>query len=548
MFLFRRCVLVLAVVMQGFLTVDAQSLQPGTSQLNFGVVYDNAPDSLPLVLTNTLNRDVTVTNVRFYSTYGVPAFSTAYSWFVVPAAGSATLWIRFAPRHNVFHNTEMVIENDGLRGVTRVDLIGQGRYANNYYGATENLSEEPLKTALHTLLGIGYDTLGYVVARDSMFMQIDNQARNGQGAVVNTIESCYTGALATGYIDRTSCQTTFSFNTEHTFPQSFFSSLEPMRSDLHHLYACDDLSNNTRGNNPFGVVTNATWSGGGSKSDGNYFEPRDAQKGKASRSLLYFVIRYQDYSNFVQPQETLLRVWHSNFLPDSLERRRNDDIFSDQHNRNPFVDYPLFIERIHRVCGTSVEPSQPALNFPEQTIVYGYVTTGASVNYEYVIVNNGNVPIDLTGFFLSVPAVFSFSSGGNDVTLQPGEALPLIITAQPSSSAPVFALLAFNTTLPGLPSVSVPIYLNDPVINSVAPPDLSSAEVYPNPMDGQLQVRLPESNSWSVTLTDATGRMVLEQPAVSGKAQFDVTTLPAGCYLFTACSNGVFHRKVVVKR
>ena len=527
---------------------EAQALLVSPAQLNFGVVYENAPDSLPLTLTNTLNRDVTVYNIRFYNTYGAPAFSTLYNWFVVPANGSVTLWVRFAPRHNIYHNSEMIIENDGLRGVSRVDLVGQGRFSNAYYSTTEDLKEEPLKSSFHTLLGIGYDTLGYTVARDSMFMQIDNQSLNGQGAAINTIESCYTGALATGYVNRTDCQTTFSFNTEHTFPQGFFNSLEPMRSDLHHLYACDDLSNNTRGNNPFGVVSsNVTWSGGGSKSDGNYFEPRDAQKGKAARSLLYFVIRYQDYTNFVQPQEALLRLWHTGFPPDAIDRRRNDDIYSDQHNRNPFVDYPQFIERIHLICGTSTEPSAPSLDFPEDTIVYGYVAPGTSADFEYVIVNKGNEAIDLTNFNLTLPSVFSFASGGNNITLQPGEALPLIITASPSSTSAANAQLTFNTSLSSSPSVTVPIYLNDPLVNTIANHSEPSFDIYPNPVADQLTVHVAQSCAFSVSMCDASGRQLIEPFSANGTCSINLAALAPGCYFLNMNGSGFNIRRIIIK-
>ncbi|MFM2206524.1 MAG: hypothetical protein RL213_499 [Bacteroidota bacterium] len=527
----------------------AQALVPSPAQLNFGTVYENAPDSILLTLTNTLSRPVQVRSMRFYSTYGAPAFSTSASWFTVPANGSSTVWIRFSPRHNILHNSELLIFDDGLRGVTRVDLTGQGRYSNSYYPSTENLSEEPLKSALRTLLAIGYDTLGYVVARDSMFMQIDNKARNGQGATQNTIESCYTGALAVGYTDRTDCQNTFSFNTEHTFPQGFFGSLEPMRSDLHHLYPCDDLSNNTRGNNPFGVVTNPTYSDGGSLSDGSFFEPRDYQKGRASRSLLYFVIRYQDYTNFVRPQESLLRSWHAAFPPDATERRRNDDIYSDQHNRNPFVDYPQFLERIHAVANTSIEPADSSLDFSEDTLVYGFVPPGNTAVYQYVIANDGNRPVGLSNFSLSIPSVFSFASGGNGVSLQPGDAAVVQISATPSGSGSVAAFLSYSTTLPGSPSVSVPIYLNDSLLNTVTDPPSASFEVFPNPTGDRLFIRTDLKASFSLVLTDITGRILaVLHDANPVSVSLDLSLLPAGTYLLTASSGNSLFRRTVLKQ
>ncbi|MFM7216924.1 MAG: endonuclease, partial [Bacteroidota bacterium] len=451
--------------------------------------------------------------------------------FFIPSGGSITCWIRFSPRHNIFHNSELIIEDDGLRGPLRIDLLGQGRFSNSYYSSTEDLAEEPLKNAFHTLLALNYDTLGYVVARDSMFMQIDNLARNGQGATQNTIESCYTGALAAGYVDRTDCQTTFSFNTEHTFPQSFFSSLEPMRSDLHHLYACDDLSNNQRGNNPFGIVNgNIVWSGGGSKSDGSYFEPRDAQKGKASRSLLYFVLRYQDYVGFVQPQEALLRNWHAAFPPGSIERRRNDDIFTDQHNRNPFVDYPQFIERIQSVATLSVAPLVQSLDLPVDTIVYGFVAAGTTATYSYVIVNKGNQTVQLSNFTLSLTAVYSFVGGTPSITLQPGEALVVRILAAPLSSASANAQLTYSTSIVGQSTITVPIYLNDAVVNSVSDAPHASLRIFPNPTDGL--VRFSSGiGSGRLTVSDPLGRTLLERSDLPlDHGVIDLSFLPAGVY------------------
>lgn len=528
-------------------TATAQAITVTPSQLNFGTVYENAPDSLPITLTNTLNRSVTVYGFRYYPIYGQPAFSNRYTWMVIPAAGSVTVWVKFTPRHNVFHNSELIIMDDGLRGVNRVDLIGQGRYSNAYYDSTENKSEEILKTAFHTLLAQNYDTLGYLAGRDSMFMWFDNRARNGQGAAQNTIESVYTGALAVGYIDRTDCQNTFSFNTEHTFPQSFFSSLEPMKSDLHHLYPTDDLSNNQRGNNPFAVITsNIIWSDGGSKSNGTSFEPRDLQKGRASRSLLYFVLRYQDYANFVQPQEPLLRQWHAGFPPDAVERKRNSDIFSIQNNRNPFVDYPQFIERIHSVTSLSVEPLTPSLDFPEDTIVFGYVNTGNSATFEYVVVNTGNQLIDLTNFALTQPGVFSFSAGGGNVNLAPGEAAVLRITATPSGSGAVLGHLTFNTTLASMAAVDVPIYLNDPVINTIPSVEASPFDFFPNPVSSELNIRNPFSTSFQLQVFDITGHVVLQQEIASGTTSVDVSSLASGCYSARLTTPGLrFHRTFI---
>ena len=50
------------------------------------------------------------------------------------------------------------------------------------------------------------------------------------------------------------------FNTEHTFPQSFFSQNLPMRSDLFHIFPTLATANSERANFPFGVVSQASGS------------------------------------------------------------------------------------------------------------------------------------------------------------------------------------------------------------------------------------------------------------------------------------------------
>ena len=41
------------------------------------------------------------------------------------------------------------------------------------------------------------------------------------------------------------------FNCEHVVPQSWFAEEEPMRGDLHHLFACESRCNSFRSNTPY---------------------------------------------------------------------------------------------------------------------------------------------------------------------------------------------------------------------------------------------------------------------------------------------------------
>ncbi len=470
---------------------QSQTVTLSSSQLNFGVTYENAPDSLQLTINNNLGKTVNVTGFRFYTIYGQPAFSCSNSNFSIADGSSQTVWIKFAPKHNIYHNSELVIENDAQRGYVSVDLLGQGRYSKAYYAASENLEEESLKTNLHNTTGVGYTILFYNPARDTMFMWLDNQKVNGQGASQNTLECVYTGRQAIGYLNRSDCQTNDMFNTEHTFPQGFFNSLEPMRSDLHHLFPTDDVANNTRASYPFGMATNASWSVGGSKFDNNtnIFEPRDQHKGETARAMLYFVMRYQNYNNFLNSQEGILKIWNHDFIPSSVELKRNDDIYAVQGNRNPFIDYPQLADRITSFSTTSVAPTTFSMDATQNEIDYGFVLNGTAIVYHYVIVNNGNQTIQFSNFSLSNAAILSFNGGsGTNASLNPGEALGVDIDLHPSSFGMINETLNFQTNVPGSATVQVPILAQSTAVGVAEINSLSTITIYPNPVVNELEV------------------------------------------------------------
>ncbi|MFK7601446.1 endonuclease [Deinococcus sp. SM5_A1] len=134
----------------------------------------------------------------------------------------------------------------------------------------------------------------------------------------------------------------FPYNCEHVVPQSWFAKREPMRGDLHHLFACEPDCNSFRGNTPyydFPDYGEALRSDCGRRDPGE-FEPAHG-KGAAARATLYFLLRYpgvvRQYS--ARHLETLL-AWHAEQPPGDWEKHRNALIFARQGNRNPLIDHP----------------------------------------------------------------------------------------------------------------------------------------------------------------------------------------------------------------
>lgn len=136
------------------------------------------------------------------------------------------------------------------------------------------------------------------------------------------------------------------FNCEHVVPQSWFAKKEPMRGDLHHLFACEVGCNSFRGNIPYfdfpdfeEVVRDSC-----GKRETNRFEPSNG-KGAVARATLYFLLRYPGQINKTANEYTVDRVetlinWHKSIPVSRYERHRNAAIHEKQGNRNPLIDFP----------------------------------------------------------------------------------------------------------------------------------------------------------------------------------------------------------------
>ncbi|GGL96000.1 hypothetical protein GCM10010841_00550 [Deinococcus aerophilus] len=134
----------------------------------------------------------------------------------------------------------------------------------------------------------------------------------------------------------------FPYNCEHVVPQSWFGKREPMRGDLHHLFACEPDCNSFRGNTPyfdFPDYGEALRSDCGRRDPGE-FEPAHG-KGAAARATLYFLLRYPGVvRQYAERHLQTLLAWHAAQPPGDWERHRNAEIFTRQGNRNPLIDHP----------------------------------------------------------------------------------------------------------------------------------------------------------------------------------------------------------------
>ena len=149
------------------------------------------------------------------------------------------------------------------------------------------------------------------------------------------------------------------FNCEHVVPQSWFTKQEPMRGDLHHLFACETRCNSFRSNTPydeFGDFPGPTAAGPAldvvrndcGKSAANRFEPAH-RKGPAARAVFYFLLRYPgvvEADEMPPERRQVLVAWHEEEPVTEWERHRNAAVAERQGNRNPFIDHPELARRL----------------------------------------------------------------------------------------------------------------------------------------------------------------------------------------------------------
>ena len=531
----------------------AQSIHLDSSQIGFGLVYFGDADSVIVQMTNLTNEELQIQEPVFFDVYNSsPFYVNAYP-ATLSANETASFYVVYKPVHNIAHNSEMVIVSN--RGAASIDLIGDCKYPQSYYDATYDLLDEELETAFKGLLAVGYTDLGYNGARDKMFMVIDNQKVNGQGSAENRITRVYIGTDIVGFTSRQNAQTTFNVNTEHTYPQGFFNSASPMKADLHHLYVADENANSKRANYAFGnVASNITWQSGGSilgkdELGVQVFEPRDEQKGKAARAILYFLLRYQNYGSHVTTlYEKTMREWSEAFPPDAIDIKRNNDIQGVQHNRNPFVDYPQFLDRIYKLRIVQNRPVDSYVAVSTAAAEFGDVSATGDEVYNIVITNYGNEILTVSNLELTENSTSSFSLDEFlpvDITVFPGESanVPVICTAT-SSSEDLEAMLNFTTDAVNNSGFSIPVSAD--FATGISRVDAyAEIIVAPNPFTSQVEFKNLQNPISEIKVYDISGRVVFVQGG--DRRSVNISNLNSGIYqmVVTLQDGGMFTRKLM---
>jgi endonuclease I len=234
-----------------------------------------------------------------------------------------------------------------------------------YYNATAGLTGSALRTSLNTIVRTGHSLLSYSATKEALEITDEDPANPARVLLIYSGESKHE---ETDWINNNSAD---GWNREHVWPNSLGIDDGLPYPDLFNLRPCDEQSNSTRGNLYFDESTTGSgyFSPGHSEAplctrDGDSWEPRNSEKGDIARSMFYMDIRYEGIgggnnlqltdnvslittSNNNMGRLSTLLVWHFIDPVDDAERLRNDRVYGQQGNRNPFIDRPEFVEKIY---------------------------------------------------------------------------------------------------------------------------------------------------------------------------------------------------------
>jgi len=291
-----------------------------------------------------------------------------------------------------------------------------------YYDSAEGQSSDNLRYALQSIIDGHYD-VGYA-GLYNVYKTSDNTASGKVWDMYSTCTWTHGQKKCGNYSSVCDC-----YNREHSVPKSWFNEGSPMYSDAFHVYPTDGKVNGQRGNLQFGECANGTVLPGG-KALGKagqstfpgytsltVFEPADQYKGDFARTYFYMATRYADKcggwgnafnavasnSGLSKYSIALFLKWHRADPVSQKEITRNDAVYAKQHNRNPFIDYPMLAEFI---WGTQKGQPWYKTSTPIDQVEMQWLSVSPNPAVDYLLVSADGVDqmsyqlIDLSGKML----------------------------------------------------------------------------------------------------------------------------------------------------
>ncbi len=277
-----------------------------------------------------------------------------------------------------------------------------------YYNSASGLSGQALKSALNDIID-GHTEYSYDNAKLAIY-DTDEDPNNSDNVIC-----LYTGW---SYAKLEFGNGSEQWNREHTWSKSHgdFGDTPPAGTDLHHLRPADASVNSAKNNRDFDEGTERYTDGSGITDcykSTDIWEPRDAVKGDVARMIFYMATRYEgengevdlelvNYTNTATNKEPLygnletLLIWHQNDPVDDWEINRNNIIYYNyQHNRNPYIDHPEYVNAIWG-DGSLIadEPTNHASDFSAHCITLNWTDAAGDVLPDAYLIRMSSVGFD----------------------------------------------------------------------------------------------------------------------------------------------------------
>jgi endonuclease I len=285
-----------------------------------------------------------------------PVTITGFNW-----APNTTLWLRWSDPDHTGTDHGLAIDDFGL---SFPPPPSQYDPPTGYYNIANGKTGWDLQTALHQIIAphtmipwtseSGTDTWAALKVLDQ------DTADSGKVKLIySTASALKSGAGTTWY-------------RELLWPKTRgIDDSGPDHRDLFNLRPVDPSVNLARSEKLFDISVTSdpnyhspahANAGADTSMDTNSWEPPASQKGDIARALFYMQVRYDGNSSIdnnttdLMLQDTIVNTpdmgilstllqWHRDDPVSDDERKRNHTIFTDyQHNRNPFVDRPEYVD------------------------------------------------------------------------------------------------------------------------------------------------------------------------------------------------------------
>jgi len=330
----------------GVKTVTAMEKVVQQSTAVTGVTLNKTSSTLVIGSTQALVATVapaTATNKTISWTSSNSTIATVVNGTVTgKALGTATITVTTA--------------DGGKTAICNVTVTsgGSSPYDSTYYAPAIGKTGSLLKATLNDIID-KHTKISYDAVWDAL-RYTDEDPNNSNNVIL-----LYTGRSQGKFTNGGDVD---DWNREHVFAKSHgdFGTAAGPGTDLHHLRPADVSVNSTRGNLDFDMGGTYDSEATLCKYDSDSWEPRDSVKGDIARMLFYMAVRYEGEngevdlelnnltSNTTAPymgKLSTLLLWNAQDPVDDFERKRNDVIYNKyQHNRNPFIDHPEWVNLI----------------------------------------------------------------------------------------------------------------------------------------------------------------------------------------------------------